>query len=323
MITPNTERQMTKLDERIKKAPEDTVKQSWVHKLSPDFAWGYLQLMRADRPIGTWLLLWPGLWSIVLAGHFYGTTDIIPHLRLLILFSVGAFVMRGAGCVINDLWDREADAKVERTKARPLPSGRVSVLGAFIFLALLLLIGLFILLQLNTYTQLVGAASLILVIIYPLMKRITYWPQLMLGFTFNWGALLGWSAVSGTIALPSIILYLGGIFWTLGYDTIYAHQDREDDAMVGIKSTALKLGKNTRPWISGFYGLTLVLFLCAGAMAKMHIGFYIGMVFAGYHLIYQIKKLDIDDRELCLKLFKSNHHFGTVVFISILTGHIF
>ena len=314
---------MTKLDERIKKAPEDTVKQSWVHKLSPDFAWGYLQLMRADRPIGTWLLLWPGLWSIILASHYYGSVEAVPNIKLLLLFSVGAFIMRGAGCVVNDLWDREADAKVERTRARPLPSGRVSVFGAFVFLTFLCLIGLAILLQLNRFAQMVGAASLILIVIYPLMKRITYWPQLMLGFTFNWGALLGWSAVSETIALPAFLLYAGGIFWTLGYDTIYAHQDREDDALIGVKSTALKLGDKTHQWLAGFYTCALVLFLSAGWVANIGAGFYMVMLFAAGHFIYQYRTLDIDDREMCLKLFKSNHHFGLIVFISMLIGHQF
>lgn len=313
---------MTKLEERIKKAPEDTEKQSWVHKLSPNFAWGYLQLMRADRPIGTWLLLWPGLWSIILVSHYYGDQAAIPNIKLLLIFSVGAFVMRGAGCVVNDLWDRDADAKVERTKARPLPSGRVSVSGALIFLVALCLIGLIILLQLNQFTQLVGAASLILVVIYPLMKRITYWPQLMLGFTFNWGALLGWSAVSGTIELPAVILYISGIFWTLGYDTIYAHQDREDDALVGVKSTALKFADNTPIWIAGFYLTAFTLFICAGWFGKMGLSFYVVMIAAAFHFIYQVRTLDINDRALCLKLFKSNHHFGFIVFTALLVGHL-
>jgi 4-hydroxybenzoate polyprenyltransferase len=197
---------MTKLDDRIKNAPEDTLKESWVHKLAPDFAWPYLQLMRADRPIGTWLLLWPCFWSILLAGHYHGATNALANWELLIFFAIGAFVMRGAGCVVNDLWDREADALVERTKSRPLPSGRVSVTGAFIFACALSLIGLIILLLLNRFTQIIGVSSLILVIIYPLMKRITYWPQLMLGFTFNWGALMGWTAVSGKIELTTLLL---------------------------------------------------------------------------------------------------------------------
>ena len=314
---------MTKLNERIKKAPEDTIHKSWVHRISPDFAWGYLQLMRADRPIGTWLLLWPGLWSIVLASHFHGNQMIIPDINLLLLFSLGAIVMRGAGCVVNDLWDRDADGKVKRTKERPIPSGRVSVFGAIIFLIFLSLIGLYILLQLNNFAQIVGAASLILIIIYPLMKRITYWPQLMLGFTFNWGALLGWAAITGTIELPAALLYIGGIFWTLGYDTIYAHQDREEDKIIGIKSTVLRLGSNTHRWLIIFYGCSLLFYLAAGWYSKMGFWFYPGMLFAGVHFIYQYSSLDINNRETCLKIFKSNHHFGIIVFISLIMGHNF
>ncbi len=311
---------MTKLEDRIKKAPEDTVKESWVHRLSPDFAWAYLQLMRADRPIGTWLLLWPCLWSIMLASHFYGATGILPNWDLMLLFAIGAFVMRGAGCVINDLWDREADALVERTKSRPLPSGRVSVQAAIIFASILSLIGLVILLQLNRFTQIVGALSLILVVTYPLMKRITYWPQLMLGFTFNWGALMGWAAVSGTIELPAVLLYVGGIFWTLGYDTIYAHQDKEDDVHVGVKSTALRFGDQTDTWISAFYWATFLFLVAAGWFANMGYSYYMFIVLAAIHLVYQVINLDINDREKCLKLFKSNHQFGLFVFLSILFG---
>lgn len=314
---------MTKLEDRIKKAPEDTVKESWVHRLSPDFAWPYLQLMRADRPIGIWLLLWPGLWSIMLASHYYGELGILPNFKLMILFAIGAFVMRGAGCVVNDLWDRKADALVERTKSRPLPSGRVSVPAAIIFTSVLSLIGLLILLQLNLFTQIIGVSSLVLVTIYPLMKRITYWPQLMLGFTFNWGALMGWAAVTETIELPAILLYTGGVFWTLGYDTIYAHQDKEDDERIGVKSTALRFGDKTHRWISGFYALTFGLFFASGTYAGLGMFFYLGMTLAGGHLIYQLVKLDIDNRELCLQLFKSNHHFGLLVFLAIMVGHMF
>lgn len=317
-----TKSSKSNFNERIKKAPEDTVEQNWVNKMSPDFAWGYLQLMRADRPIGTWLLLWPCLWSIMLSNHYYGNPDILPIVSLMIIFIIGAFVMRGAGCVVNDLWDREADAMVERTKGRPLPSGRVSIFGALIFLGALCLIGLIVLLQLNLFTIYVGLFSLILIVIYPLMKRITYWPQLMLGFTFNWGALMGWAAVGGELKLPAIILYIAGIFWTLGYDTIYAHQDKEDDIKVGVKSTALRFARKTKQWLSCFYLICFSLIIFAGYLTGLNIFFFATMIAAGLHLIYQLKSLDIDDRELCLRLFKSNHHFGALVFISILIGHI-
>ena len=312
---------MAKLKEYIKNAPEDTVKDGWANKLSPDFALGYIQLMRADRPIGTWLLLWPALWSIVLSSHYYSDLSIIPNFTLIILFTIGAFVMRGAGCVVNDLWDREADGKVERSKDRPLPSGRVSIRNAFIFLGILCAIGLIILLQLNRFTQILGFLSLFLVALYPLMKRITHWPQLVLGFTFNWGVLMGWASVSGKIEPAAMIMYVGGIFWTLGYDTIYAHQDKEDDVNIGVKSTALLFGNKTRIWLSVFYTYTLTLFVIAGWLSNMKVSFYIGMGFAALHLIYQLRTLDIDNRENCLSLFKSNHHFGTIVFISILLGH--
>jgi len=317
-----TKSSKSKFNERLKTAPEDTVKQNWVNKMSPDFAWGYLQLMRADRPIGTWLLLWPGLWSIMLSSHYYDETALIPNFKLMVLFTIGAFVMRGAGCIVNDLWDREADAMVERTKGRPLPSGRVSVFGAFVFLSVLCIIGLIILLQLNLFTIYLGASSLILVVIYPLMKRITYWPQLILGFTFNWGALLGWAAVSGEIKLPAIVLYCAGIFWTLGYDTIYAHQDKEDDIKVGVKSTALRFGNNTHKWLICFYLLCFILSLVAGYLANLNLFFFLAMSVAGGQLFFQLKTLEIDDRELCLKLFKSNHHFGILFFIALIIGHI-
>lgn len=259
----------------------------------------------------------------MLASHYSGNQSIVPNIYLILLFSIGAFVMRGAGCVVNDLWDRKADALVERTKGRPLPSGRVTATRAILFLSFLSLIGLYILLQLNPFTQMVGLLSIVLIVIYPLMKRITYWPQLMLGLTFNWGALMGWSAVSGSLELPAIVLYIAGIFWTLGYDTIYAHQDKEDDILVGVKSTALKLADKTRVWLSGFYSITFLLITYAGFLSHLGIGFFTGMIFAAWHLFYQLKKLDIDDRELCLALFKSNHHFGAIVFISMLFGHLF
>lgn len=310
---------MSKIDNRIKHAPKDTVREGWVNRLSPDFAWPYLQLMRADRPIGTWLLLWPGLWAIALAGHVQASA--YPDIKLILIFAIGSFVMRGAGCVVNDLADRKYDAMVERTRNRPLPSGRVSVMQAMVFLLFLCLIGLMILLHLNFFTILLGASSLLLVALYPFMKRITYWPQLVLGLTFNWGALLGWSAVTGNLSLPALALYGGGIFWTLGYDTIYAHQDKEDDAMIGIKSTALRLAENTPRWMIFFYGMTILMFSIAGYLASMGELFYGGCLVAALHLIWQVKKLDIEDGAICLDLFKSNRTFGLIFFLSILAGY--
>ncbi|VAW00749.1 4-hydroxybenzoate polyprenyltransferase [hydrothermal vent metagenome] len=311
---------MAKTENRINIAPKDTVRQGWVNRLSPDFSWPYLQLMRADRPIGTWLLLWPCLWSIALASHV-NNTDWRSALGYMLLFAVGAFVMRGAGCVVNDLADRKYDARVERTRDRPLPSGRVTVLQAFFFLGFLGLIGLVILLQLNIFTIWLGIASLLLVVIYPFMKRITWWPQIMLGLTFNWGALMGWAAISGTLAWPAILLYMAGIFWTLGYDTIYAHQDKEDDALIGVKSTALRLMENTPKWLVFFYGTMLLLFVGAGYLTHMGGGYYVGLGLIAGHVIWQVRSLKMDDGNNCLRLFRSNHHLGLILFLSIIAGH--
>lgn len=295
-------------------APKDTVRQGWVNRLSPDFAWPYLQLMRADRPVGTWLLLWPCLWAIALASQ-------TPAHIYMLLFSAGAFVMRGAGCVVNDLADRKYDARVARTKGRPLASGRVSVLQAFIFLGALCLAGLCILLQLNEFTIWLGVFSLGLVILYPFMKRFTYWPQIVLGLTFNWGALMGWAAITGSLAWPALLLYGGGIFWTLGYDTIYAHQDKEDDALIGVKSTALRLMGNTPRWLVFFYGTMLAFFAAAGYMTGIGMVYYMGLVIMAGHCLWQIRTLRMADSENCLKLFKSNHPLGFIMYISIIAGH--
>ena len=221
----------------------------------------FVALARLDHPIGVWLLLWPCLWAIALA------SDGLPDIGLLALFTAGAFVMRAAGCTLNDIFDRDFDARVERTRSRPLPSGAIGVRGAVAFMAVLLGAGLAILLQLNLFAILLGAGSLLLVVVYPLMKRITYWPQAFLGLTFNYGALLGWAAVAGGIGWPAGLLYAGGIAWTLGYDTIYAHQDKEDDLLVGVKSSALALGPRTRPFLIAFYVVAVAGFAGAGVAA--------------------------------------------------------
>jgi len=311
---------MTKIENRIKHAPGDTVRQGWVNRLSPDFAWPYLQLMRADRPIGTWLLLWPALWSLALASHAHNL-HWTSALTYMLLFALGAFVMRGAGCVVNDLADRKYDGMVARTRGRPLPSGRVSVLQAFFFLGALCLIGVLILVQFNEFTIRLGVLSLILVVIYPFMKRFTYWPQIVLGLTFNWGALMGWAAITGDLAWPAFLLYGGGIFWTLGYDTIYAHQDKEDDALIGVKSTALRLGENTPRWLVFFYGSMLTLFAGAGYLAGIGAAYYMGLIIMAGHCLWQIKSLKMEDSENCLKLFRSNHHLGFMMFLGIIAGH--
>jgi len=276
----------------------------------------YLILMRADRPIGTWLLLFPCWWSLSLASESW------PSLLYILLFALGAFVMRGAGCVMNDLADRNFDGEVARTATRPIPNGDVSVKQAIAFMGFLCLLGFGVLLQFNVFTIVLGIASLGLVFIYPFCKRWTYWPQAVLGLTFNWGALVGWAAVNGSLSWPAICLYMAGWCWTMGYDTIYAHQDKDDDIMIGIKSSALKLGDKTKPALCVFYGACVALIAYAGYSVGLQVGFYIGLGAIAAHLIWQIVKLDIHDPALCLMLFKSNRWFGLVVLAAILAGKL-
>lgn len=294
----------------------DAAPRNWVDLYAPASTRPYLRLMRADRPIGTWLLLWPCLWGLALAG------DPGPDFRLMLLFALGAFVMRGAGCTFNDIVDRDFDAKVERTRARPIPSGAVSPLAAIMFLGGQLLAGLVILLSLNGLAILLGVASLLLVGIYPFMKRITYWPQAVLGLTFNWGALMGYAAASGEISLSALLLYAGAIAWTIGYDTIYAHQDKEDDALIGVKSTALRFGAKTHQWLLLFYFLMMAGLVATGVAAGLHPAFYTGLALCALHLGWQIRRLDIDNASLCLRLFKSNRDFGALVFLSLVAGKL-
>jgi 4-hydroxybenzoate polyprenyltransferase len=297
---------------RVSDAPPS----NWVDRHAPDFAKPYLRLMRADRPIGTWLLLWPCWWSAALAWKAAGTR--IPDLWLLLLFAIGATVMRGAGCVYNDIADRDFDAQVARTRSRPIPSGQVSITQAAIFMVALCLIGLAVLLQFNHFAIILGMASLGIVALYPFMKRITYWPQVVLGLAFSWGALMGWAEVFGRLDAPALLLYAASIAWTVGYDTIYAHQDKEDDALVGLKSTALKFGSRTKPWLSLFYGAALVLLLVAGALAGAGWPYFLGMALASAHLIWQVATLDIDDAANCLQRFRANRDFGAIVFLALL-----
>jgi 4-hydroxybenzoate polyprenyltransferase len=302
-------------------SPEDRIiadasKQNWVDRYAPDGVQPYLKLSRVDRPIGTWLLLLPCWWALALAAP----TGQMPHAIYMILFAIGAFVMRGAGCTVNDIADRNFDGQVERTRKRPIPSGQVSVLQAFIWLGLQCLVGLLILIQFNMFAIILGVCSLGLVAIYPFAKRFTYWPQFFLGLAFNYGALLGWASITGNISLAAVCLYGAGIFWTLGYDTIYAHQDKEDDALIGVKSTALRLGAKTGDWLIGFYSLTLFGILAAGYLNNLSELFYIGMAGAATHLLWQERKLDINDADGCLMLFKSNKIFGLVVLFAIVAG---
>jgi len=289
---------------------------NWIDRRIPAPARPYLRLMRLDRPIGTWLLLFPCWWSIALA------SDGLPSLWLMLLFAIGSVVMRGAGCTVNDIADHKFDAQVARTAGRPIPSGAVSVKQAALFLGAQLLVGLAILLLLNKTAILMGVASLALVFPYPLMKRITWWPQAWLGLTFNWGAVMGWAAVTDGMDWAPIALYIAGLFWTLGYDTIYAHQDKEDDILVGVKSTALRLAEATPEWLAGFYALTLALISLSGWLAGLSWVFYPLMLVAAGQLVWQLKRLEMNDSANCLHLFKSNRWFGWLVLVAIVAGKV-
>jgi 4-hydroxybenzoate polyprenyltransferase len=293
----------------------------WVDRLAPAFTRPYLKLARLDRPIGTWLLLFPCWWSVILASP--GLTEPGQLALYFALFAAGATIMRGAGCTINDITDRDIDARVARTAGRPIPSGAVSLPGAAIFLAIQLGLGLAILLVFNRFTVLLGIASLALVFTYPFMKRITYWPQAWLGLTFNWGTLVGFAAVTGHLAPAAILLYAAGFFWTLGYDTIYAHQDRADDLIVGVKSLALRLGRNTRPWLFGFYALAVALIGAAGWAAGLAWFFWLLLAAAAIQLFWQAARVSIDVPRDCLAKFRSNRLFGWLVLAALLAGQWF
>jgi 4-hydroxybenzoate polyprenyltransferase len=292
-------------------------------RFTPKAVWPYIELARLDRPIGTWLLLFPCWWSLALA-----TSQSAVHsldggfVLLVILFGIGALVMRGAGCTYNDIVDRDFDIKVARTAERPIPSGRVTTRQAVLFLGGQLAVGLIILLQLNSYAIAVGVASLLLVFSYPFMKRITYWPQAWLGLTFNWGALLAWAAIQGSLNWPALLLYVSGIAWTLGYDTIYAHQDKEDDALIGVKSTALKFGQATKSWLWFFYGLTCVLWAALGAGLELPWPYWAALAGVAVHFSWQVVTLDTDNPQDCLDKFKSNRNVGWILFAGLLLANV-
>jgi 4-hydroxybenzoate polyprenyltransferase len=289
---------------------------NWVDTLAPVWSRPYLRLARLDRPIGSWLLLLPCWWSSALAA--VAAHKAAPSLVHLALFFVGAFAMRGAGCTWNDIVDRDLDASVERTRSRPIPSGQVSVVEAAVFLVLQALIGFAVLISFNTFTIALGIASLAIVAVYPFMKRITYWPQTVLGLAFSWGALMGWAGAFGRLDVPAVLLYAGSIAWVIGYDTIYAHQDREDDALIGIKSTALLFGARTKPMLALFYALAVILVGAAGFAAGAGAVFALGLFAFAAHLIWQIIRLDIADPDRCLALFKSDRDAGLILFAGLL-----
>jgi 4-hydroxybenzoate polyprenyltransferase len=293
---------------------------NWVDTLAPPWARPYLRLSRLDRPIGSWLLLMPCWWSAALAA---GVAHNISRLPLVIaLFFVGAFVMRGAGCTWNDITDRDLDAKVERTRSRPIPAGQVSVPQALVFLVVQALIGLVVLLQFNRFAIATGIASLAIVAVYPFMKRITWWPQVVLGLAFSWGALMGFAVTLGRIDATALSLYAGSIAWVIGYDTIYAHQDAEDDALIGIKSTARLFGERTHRALVVFYALAVVLIGVAMWLAGVGLTAWIGLAAFAAHLVWQIARLKIGDPALCLRIFKSNRDAGLLLFAGLLVDAV-
>jgi 4-hydroxybenzoate polyprenyltransferase len=301
---------------RRNRAMTDIRTGDWAERHAPPALVPYIRLARLDRPIGTWLLLFPGWWAIALAAERW------PDWRLMALFGIGAMAMRGAGCTLNDIIDRDFDAQVARTRVRPLPSGAVSVRQAAVFLVLQLAVGAAVLANLDRLAILLGFLVLLLVATYPLMKRVTYWPQFFLGLNFNWGALMGWAAVTGDLAPPAFLLYLGGIAWTLGYDTIYAHQDKEDDVLIGVKSSALALGAATRPWLFAFYAVAVALWGAAGAIAGMAWPFWLGLALAAAQLLWQAARVEIDDPTDCLVKFRSNRWAGWLLLLGIIAAHV-
>ncbi len=300
----------------------DAARDNWVDRLAPPWSRPYLRLSRADRPIGTWLLLIPCWWSL---GHAVAAARSRPtgfDLCFLVGCGLGAGVWRGAGCTWNDLTDREFDAAVARTRSRPLPSGQVSPRAAAVWMAAQALIAFLILLSFPGPAILLGIASLALVCVYPFAKRFTWWPQVFLGLAFNWGALLGWAAQGSGIGWPPVLLYLGGVAWTLFYDTIYAHQDREDDALIGVKSTARLFGADTDRWLRGFLAVSVACLALAVASAGLSAA-ALAAALAGVggfaaHLVWQLRRLDIDDAAGCLALFRSNRDAGLLLCAGLL-----
>lgn len=301
----------------VRPRPADAVRANWVDD-APAALQPYLRLMRLDRPIGAWLLYWPCVFGLALGAAVQNES--VPNVLYVVLTGIGAVVMRGAGCTYNDIVDREYDARVARTRNRPIPSGVVSVKQAWAFALGLSLLGFAILLSFNLFAILVGAASLFLVAFYPFMKRITWWPQAWLGLTFNWGVPFGFAAATGTLSAPAYLFYAGCFFWTLGYDTIYAHQDKEDDILIGVKSSAIRLGAHSKPWLYAFYTIALALMLAGGLAAGLGFIFALTMIAPAAHLFWQVRALDIDRPLLCLKLFKANRDTGALIAAALLLG---
>ena len=304
------------MDETAQSGLPDSVHRHWLNRFAPAWLVPYGRLARWDRPIGWWLLLWPCWWSVALAAIASG--DRFPDVWHLLLFLIGAIAMRGAGCTYNDIVDREIDANVERTAGRPIPSGAVSVPQAIVFLVVQSLVGLAVLLQFNTYTILLGLGSLLVVAIYPFMKRITSWPQFVLGLAFSWGALVGWSAEFGSLSTAPLLLYAASIVWTIGYDTIYAHQDTTDDAVIGVRSTALLFANRTRLLVGLFYAATIILISVAVNYAGGGVVAAAGLVLAAVHMGWQVLTLNVESPENCLERFRANRTTGWIIFIALL-----
>ena len=314
--------QIDGLNGRVADAPSD----NWVYRILPPWLWPYAQLARWDRPIGWQLLMWPCFWSATLAANAAIEPRVFSGALLLyhlFLYFLGAVAMRGAGCTYNDLVDHEIDMQVARTRSRPLPSGRVNRRQAKIFIGLQALVGLFVLLQFNWFAVLLGVLSLGIVALYPFAKRFTDWPQFFLGLAFSWGALMGWAGIFGSLSFSAVLLYAASVVWTIGYDTIYAHQDKEDDELIGVRSTARLFGERTRLALVGLYGLTLLLMFLSFALAGVGLLAFIGLLIAAGMFAWQIRTLDINDGAQCLALFKSNNRVGLIIFLGLFVSLLF
>jgi len=277
----------------------------------------FIELTRLKKPIGFMLLFWPCAWGLTLAYDF--SQNLINYLFYLILFFLGAVLMRSAGCIVNDILDKEFDSKVFRTKDRPIASGKVSIKLAIFYSITLCLLALLVLLNFNSLTIIMALGSMPLAFTYPLMKRFTYWPQLFLGITFNYGLILGWTSITGKIDLVPIIFYLGAIFWTLGYDTIYGYQDIKDDEIIGLKSTSIKFKNKPKYFLVTCYTSLLTLFTIGGYYMKFHYSYFVLLIFPMLHLfLYQIKTFNTDNPKSCLTVFKSNNMLGLIIFLNIL-----
>jgi len=281
----------------------------------------FIELTRLKKPIGYMLLFWPCAWGLTLAYNF--NAELVTYFYFLALFLLGAILMRSAGCIANDIADRKFDKKVFRTKNRPIASGKISVSTAIVYSSILCLIALLVLIQFNNFTIILAIGSMPLAFTYPLMKRYTYWPQLFLGITFNYGLILGWTSIENSIDIVTIVFYAGAIFWTIGFDTIYGFQDLKDDEIIGLKSTSIKFKSKPKLFILTCYTVFLISLFIVGLVVQLNIIYYLCLVVISLNLYFsQIKNLDVKSPESCLKTFKSNNFLGLIVFISLILGKI-